>query len=156
MARPKSRSTMRSMQSYNDKMKRAGVKVKNLKAKQTNLQGGAKNRNQAYTSGGANNQGYDYEAKQFTKGSSRSATGRLAIEGETNAANARTWAMTVKDENGNTVRQSGRSQTAKRAERYYDRRKGYYDNYRQTDAGKQTMAQMKQGGVNRSLGFTIG
>lgn len=155
MPKKKQTVTMKSQQSLIKKLNDSGTKVKQVRARKTNLQGGAKNRNQAYTSGGANNQGYDYETKQFTKGTSQTRSGRMAVEGETNAANARTWTMTQKDDDGNVIRQSGRSQTAKRAERYYDRRVGYYKQY-QSGVGAELKARLQQSGTTRSLGFTIG
>lgn len=51
-----------------------------------------------------------------------SSNGRMSTNGRT--AGGMTWAMTAKDENGNTIRQSGRSQMATRRQRYYDIRKG--------------------------------
>lgn len=157
---------MKSMQSLSDKMKKAGTKVRHVNAKQTNLQGGAKNRNQAYTSGGAKNQGYDPETKQFTKGSTSTRSGKLAVEGSNNTKGARTWTMTEKDENGNTVRQSGRSQTATRRQREYDVKKGF-NNMTETvaramlDAGQMTQAEYNRmhgagGGSTGSLGLATG
>lgn len=51
-----------------------------------------------------------------------SATGRLSEDGRT--AGGKTWTMTAKDENGNTIAQSGRNHTATRRQRYYDVRVG--------------------------------
>lgn len=130
-------TTAPSMQSYNDKMSRTGVKVKHQKARTVTANDLGKNRNGSYTSGGSLNQGYQganpnegrYKGG-FTKGTSRSATGRMAEEGSTRAG-GKTWTMTPKNDDGSPVldsrgnaRQSGRSQTATRRQRYYDVRVG--------------------------------
>ena len=52
----------------------------------------------------------------------RSTTGRLSANGRT--AGGSTWTMTAKDENGNTIAQSGRNKIATRRQRYYDIRVG--------------------------------
>ena len=109
--------------SYNKKMEGSGVKVRHYKEKTFTNRDLGRNRNQAYTSNGTNNQGYDRDTKQFTKTTSSSARGRMAVEGSTRAG-GNTWTFTQKDDNGNTVRQSGRSQTATRRQRYYDVRVG--------------------------------
>lgn len=51
-----------------------------------------------------------------------STRGRLSEDGRT--AGGKTWTMTAKDENGNTIAQSGRNKTATRRQRYYDVRVG--------------------------------
>lgn len=123
MAYRKNTTTAASMQSYNEKMSRTGVKVKHLKARQPKANEVGRSKNSAYTASAGNNQGYDSETKQFTRGTSRSATGRMAVEGSSRAG-GNTWTFTEKDENGNTIRQSGRSGIASRRKRYYDVRVG--------------------------------
>lgn len=56
------------------------------------------------------------------RGYTSSATGKLSTDGK--RAGGSTWTFTQKDENGNTVRQSGRSKVATRRQRYYDVRVG--------------------------------
>ncbi|MCC8037290.1 MAG: hypothetical protein LIP02_04020 [Bacteroidales bacterium] len=56
------------------------------------------------------------------RGYSRSVTGKMSTNGRT--AGGLTWAQTQKDDNGNKVRQSGRSKMASRRQRYYDVRVG--------------------------------
>lgn len=52
----------------------------------------------------------------------QSTTGRMSIDGR--RAGGSTWTMTQKDDDGNKIRQSGRSKIATRRQRYYDVRKG--------------------------------
>lgn len=119
----RSTDTIPSMQSYNNKMNAAGVRVKHQKVRKIKAGDVGRSKNSAYTASAGNNQGYNKETKQFTKGTSRSKTGRMAVEGS-NRAGGNTWTFTQKDENGNTIRQSGRSSTATRRQRYYDVRVG--------------------------------
>lgn len=58
------------------------------------------------------------DAGQYTS----SARGRMSVDGHT--AGGSTWTFTQKDDNGNKIRQSGRSQIATRRQRYYDIRVG--------------------------------
>lgn len=51
-----------------------------------------------------------------------SKNGRLSTNGRT--AGGATWTFTAKDDDGNKLRQSGRSQVASRRQRYYDVRVG--------------------------------
>lgn len=121
----KKRITNAAGQALDAKLKGAGspVKLKHLKAKTVTANDMGKNRNGAFTSNGSLNQGYDKEQKKFTKASGRSARGRLAAEGSSNANSGRTHSMSYYDENGN--RKSGRGgQLASRRQRYYDVRVG--------------------------------
>lgn len=52
-----------------------------------------------------------------------SATGKMSANGKT--AGGSTWTMTDKDDDGNTVRQSGRNKIANRSQRQYDVRAGF-------------------------------
>lgn len=112
------------------KLRQAGTKFKQVAAKNFTNDDLGKNKNGAYTSNGSLNQGYEkadpdkgqYKGK-FTKTTGRSATGRMAVEGDTRAG-GKTWTFTEKDDDGNTIRQSGRSNTADRRQRYYDVRVG--------------------------------
>lgn len=65
-------------------------------------------------------QAWDSNANVATYTSSRS--GKLSTNGRT--AGGETWTMTQKDDDGNTIRQSGRNKMASRRQRYYDVRVG--------------------------------
>lgn len=119
------KSVNKAGQALEAKLKGANSKVrlKHLNAKGVKFADGARNANQSRTSGGALTQGYDPNTKQFTRGTTSTRSGRMAEEGSTRAGGT-TWTFTQKDENGNTIRQSGRSMTATRRQRYYDVRRG--------------------------------
>ncbi len=99
--------------------------------------------NAAYTSGARNAERFGYKGGVGRNGKAVSQTegmrqawderrtvrtytssrrGRMSTNGS--RAGGSTWTMTQKDENGNTVRQSGRSKMASRRQRYYDVRVG--------------------------------
>lgn len=87
--------------------------------------------NAAYTSG-AREVGFPKDSKALNKDAwankqkvqtyTSSKQGRLSDNGRT--AGGSTWTFTKKDDDGNKVRQSGRSQVATRRQRYYDVRVG--------------------------------
>lgn len=164
---PRNTITIPSARSLSEKMRRAGVKVKHLKAKKNNPTDWGKNQNGAYTSNGSNNQAYDPQTKQFTKASSSTRNGLLSVEGSNNTKSAKTWTMSDYDDNGNKVRQSGRSSTSNRNQRAYDVKKGF-NKMTETvaramlEAGQMTQAEYdamnggRGGGRYGSLGLTVG
>ena len=121
----KTTETIKGAQEFIRKAKGAGVKIKQLKAKKYNPgKEGARNANQSYTAGGRQSQAYNKDTKEFEKTASSTKAGLMSVEGSNNTKGAKTWTMTEKDDNGNTVRQSGRSQVASRGQREYDVKKG--------------------------------
>ena len=140
MAKPRGRKTDPRTNSLQEKLKQGGVKVKHYKEKQVNSSNLGSNRNQAFTSNGRNNQGYDKETKQFTKASTSTRNGLLAVEGSTNTKGAKTHTMSYRDENGE--RKSGRNgQLATRSQRMYDVKAGFNN---MTEKVARTMLQYGQ------------
>lgn len=68
-----------------------------------------------------------------TRGYTRTRSGRMSANGK-NTKGALTWTFTEKDENGNTVRQSGRSRIASRRQREYDVRNAMNNDQRSPEA----------------------
>lgn len=63
-----------------------------------------------------------WENRQTVQTYTSSARGRMSTNGRT--AGGSTWTFTQKDDDGNKIRQSGRSKIATRRQRYYDIRVG--------------------------------
>lgn len=78
-----------------------------------------------------------------------SVRGRMSTNGRT--AGGRTWTMTAKDNEGNTLRQSGRSQIASRSQRYYDVIQGLNN-----VQGTMARAMNGVGGGSRGMGISVG
>lgn len=112
-------TTMASAISYNQKMRRAGVKVKNQKARSVAADQIGKNANGSWTSNGANNQGYNKETGRFTQPTTHTKSGKMSVDGR--RAGGLTHTVSLAPEERTDGKRSGRGgKLASRRQRYYD------------------------------------
>lgn len=107
--------TAKSAESLNSKLRRAGVKVKNYKARTPDFAG--RNRNGSFTSNGANNQAY--ENGQFTQPTTHTRSGKMSVDGR--RAGGVTHTVSLPPEERDNGKKAGRNgKLASRRQRYYD------------------------------------
>lgn len=107
------------------KAEAAGTKVKHVNAIKKTANDIGKNPNGSWTSNGSLNQGYDKETKQFTKTTTQTKSGRMAVEGSTRAGGLRHSATLAEEDRTGNAKLGRGGKLVTRRQRYGDLRQAF-------------------------------